>query len=951
MPKMAAPSFTLPPPPPLEIHGADKWRKFKRAWASYSLATELDKKPEPVQVATLLTVIGEEAREVFSTFTGWAEEGDDAKIGPVLQKFEQYCQPHRNIPFERYCFNRRVQEPGETYDQYRTALRKLAEGCDFHTITPDEILRDRLVFGIRDSKARERLLREPGLTLARADEICHAAECTMKQLKVVEEGDVATVNAVRTEREPHEEGSENTRTRECWNCGRRHEYHKKELCPAYGKVCNKCHKRNHFAAKCRGGSSMKSIKAVEDPEGEIFQTQISTRTLDDSNFVTLKLQSGNYLRFQADTGAQCNVVPLHIYKEATKDVNLVNVMPLRTPIKAYGGTTLPVVGSVLLKVQRGNVQYKLDCKLVDHRGIRPLLGRKACLGMKIVSYLDNDKLNKPNTNGCFVFTLEDTDLISIEHLKEKYPKVFGKGIGLLDGHYHIRLDPKAQAVQHPPRRVPVPLRDSLKKTLDDLEDQGILAPVTKPTPWISSMVVVPKKNGTLRICLDPKDLNKAILREHFPLPTIEDVATRLHGARVFTILDVSKGFWHITLDEPSSFLTTFNTPFGRYRWKRMPFGICSAPEVFQRRMHELIEGLQGVEVVADDFVTVGCGETMEAALKDHDKNLEAFLQRCENAGIKLNPEKVKLRMKEVPFIGHVATEKGLCVDPNKVRAICEMPPPQNVAALQRLLGLAQYLSKFLPHLSDMTKPLRELTGKETEWVWDHPQQQALDTLKRAVTNTPVLRYYNLEEEVTLQCDASQHGLGAALLQKGQPVAYASRALTPTETRYAQIEKELLAIVFACDHFNVYIYGRKDVHVETDHQPLEAITRKPLNSAPERLQRMLLRLQKYNLQIKYKKGQQMYLADTLSRAYLEESHSCKEVQELEEIDLTTSLAISAEKLQRIRHISANDPILQELSKNIQQGWPASKTDAPEFECAYYDFQDELMVQNELVFKGQ
>ena len=148
-------------------------------------------------------------------------------------------------------------------------------------------------------------------------------------------------------------------------------------------------------------------------------------------------------------------------------------------------------------------------------------------------------------------------------------------------------------VQHPPRRVPVPLRNILKETLDDLVQQNILAPVQKPTPWISSMVVVPKKDGKLRICLDPRDLNRAIRREHYPLPTIEDVATRLHGAKVFTVLDVRKGFWHVELDEEASFLTTFNTPFGRYRWKRMPFGICSAPEVFQRRMQELIEGLHG----------------------------------------------------------------------------------------------------------------------------------------------------------------------------------------------------------------------------------------------------------------------------------------------------------------------------------------------------------------------
>ena len=177
--------------------------------------------------------------------------------------------------------------------------------------------------------------------------------------------------------------------------------------------------------------------------------------------------------------------------------------------------------------------------------------------------------------------------------------------------------------------MPVALRDRLKKTLDLLVEQDILAPVTEPTPWISSMVAVPKSDGRLRICLDPKDLNQAIQREHYPLPTIEEIATRLHGAKVFTVLDVRNGFWHVPLDQESSLLTTFNTPFGRYRWKRMPFGISFAPEVFQRRMHEVIEGLEGVEVVADDFVTVGFGDTEEEAIANHDQNLEAFLQRCE----------------------------------------------------------------------------------------------------------------------------------------------------------------------------------------------------------------------------------------------------------------------------------------------------------------------------------
>ena len=172
----------------------------------------------------------------------------------------------------------------------------------------------------------------------------------------------------------------------------------------------------------------------------------------------------------------------------------------------------------------------------------------------------------------------------------------------------------------------------------------------------------------------------------------------------------------------------------------------------------------------------------------------------------MNSDKLQLRMKEVPFIGHVATGEGLRADPSKVRAIREMPPPENVAGVQRILGMSQYLSKFLPRLSDITKPLRDLTRQDAEWIWDELQQSAFECLKQAVSATPVLRYYNLKEDVTIQCDASQRGLGVALLQGGRPVTYASCTLTDKEVNYAWIEKELLVIVFACEKFDAYIYG-------------------------------------------------------------------------------------------------------------------------------------------------
>ena len=378
---------------------------------------------------------------------------------------------------------------------------------------------------------------------------------------------------------------------------------------------------------------------------------------------------------------------------------------------------------------------------MDNIDIRPILGRKACLGMSIIQYMDNDELHKPEVGNASVYTMKSASASGLNKadIIRQFPRVFAEEVGQLEGEYHIKLDTTIFPVQHAPRRVPVAQRDQLKAELDKMTEQGIITPVTAPTPWVSSLVVVPKKNGMLRLCLDPKDLNKAVQREHYPLPTIEDIATRLHGAKVFTKLDVRSGFWHITLDQASSYLTTFNTPFGRFRWRRMPFGIRSAPEVFQRRMHELIEGMPQVEVIADDFVVVEKGNTIEEANNDHDKNLVAFLRLCDEKGLKLNTEKLMLRQPEVSFIGHIATGEGLKVDPSKVKAIREMPAPTDIAGVQRMLGLAQYLGKFLPHLSDITKPLRELTQQDVEWAWDEPQKMALKSLKDAVTRTPLLQ--------------------------------------------------------------------------------------------------------------------------------------------------------------------------------------------------------------------
>ena len=356
------------------------------------------------------------------------------------------------------------------------------------------------------------------------------------------------------------------------------------------------------------------------------------------------------------------------------------------------------------------------------------------------------------------------------------------------------------------------------------------------------------------VCLDPKDLNTAIKGSHYPLPTVDDVTSRLTKAKVFSVM--KSGFWQVKLSESSSFYTTFNTPFGRFRWLQMPFGLSSAPEVWQGKMNEAVEGLRGVEVIGDDFLVCGFGDTVADAVLDHDQNLTAFLERCGKLNLTLNPQKVKLRLSEVPFMGHLLTANGIVTDPNKVRAIKDMPTPTDVISLKRFRGMVNYLSKFLPNLSSVSEPLRRLEAKDAEWCWLPVHDAAVQKIKSLVCDSPVLKFYDVRQPVTVESDALLSGLCVTLLQGGQPVAFVSRALTPTEGGYTQIEKELLSVVFACERLDTYLYGRDTVHVKTDHQPLEAICKKDLASAPKRLQRMLLRLQQYNIDLKYQKGENM-----------------------------------------------------------------------------------------------
>ena len=269
-----------------------------------------------------------------------------------------------------------------------------------------------------------------------------------------------------------------------------------------------------------------------------------------------------------------------------------------------------------------------------------------------------------------------------------------------------------------------------------------------------------KPNGQIRVCIDPKDLNQVLRRSHYPNPTIDEILPELSRAKVFSTVGTKNGFWHVELDDDSSRLATFNLPFGQFCWLCLPFGLCTAPEEFQRRLIHALESLKGVHTIHDDILVFGEGSTENEALVDHDQNLRSLMQRCCEQNVKLNKAKVKLQCEEVPFLGHLITKDSLKADPAKIRAVLEMPIPTDVASVRRFIGFTNYLSKFLPCLSDVCEALQKLALPGVEWFWTNLHDGVVQQVKRLVNNAPVLKYFDSTKGITLQCDASDKVLGA-----------------------------------------------------------------------------------------------------------------------------------------------------------------------------------------------
>ena len=409
--------------------------------------------------------------------------------------------------------------------------------------------------------------------------------------------------------------------------------------------------------------------------------------------------NGSDIQYKIDTGAQCNVLPKVVYNQLLDRPKL-----KKTSVKlsAYNGTEIPVSGKCLAKIKHKNTVTHVLFIVADTKS-SPILGLKTSSNLNLIK-----RIMKIDSHAQDYF--------------DTYGDCFGE-LGILPGVYHIVTDPNVPPVVNTPRRIPIAMMDSLKRELQRMENLDVIEHVTEPSDWVNSLVVVEKPNGHLRICLDPRHLNRAIKRQHLQLPTAEEIIAKMSGAKFFTKLDASSGYWQIKVDQESSKLLTFTTPFGRYRFKRLPYGIHSASEIFQASVANIISDIEGASNSQDDIII--WGKTREEL---HERTIQV-LEAIRKNGMKLNPTKCIFARTELIFLGHKVTGSGVKPDPSKISAIIDMPIPSTVKELQRFMGMVNYLGKFFPSLSKVSEPLRKLLEKDAIWSLEKPQLEPSKSLK------------------------------------------------------------------------------------------------------------------------------------------------------------------------------------------------------------------------------
>ena len=1081
--------LTQPDKLDLSVDRGASFRAWKTRWTDFCTLSGLSSQRKKVQLAMLRSCLSDDTIRIVENMG--LSESEQSDISVIVERLERHAVGQVSQVMQRRAFNLRIQQAGESFDDYVTCLRDLSQDCGFCNSCRDSLIRDRIVVGICDSTVIRRLCAIQNLTLDEAIQICRSEECAARDASKITDSEagpgVAAARRGRSAGPPPGavgRGSRDQRSgRDVTDCGRpgsrpaptqprwpapgpaadrrsrdrpadacrrcgRARCRGETSCPAFDSECFRCGDYGHWGRVCdrRPQRSRTRANAVSfDNDGTMdSNTQISTVTVNSACYrsapmVQVDVSGTQRRRVRAlpDTGADISLAGPEFAEIFGPD----RITPPSVHPTVVDGRDCKTIGMLKVRIRLGKIEVADQIHIVP--GVNRLI-----LSWQTTQRLGLIPPDYPQQRNVLVDADEDVSAASAtcdrdrsclqeQHLptpcpalKEKagksqlaleepsggsysareersgapqteqevqsgapqteqeeqggtlqppaarqlnaplnqlvkdYSDVFCEKINMMPGEqFKINLVEGAQPhAVHAPRRIPFALREPLKKELDKLERDGMIVPVTAPTEYCAPIVVAPKKDGGIRMCIDFTKLNKSVRRELYQSNTPAECVASIvsSAAKWFSVFDAAKGYHQCPLEEQSRPLTTFITPFGRYMWTRAPFGISSISEFFNRRMDECFRDIPGIQRVVDDVLI--CGATKE----ELDGRVRLFLDRCRARGVTLNMKKAQHMQPEVRFAGFMVTPDGYRMDPDLLRAIAAFPAPRTLTDLRSFFGLVNQVAPFSEEVAHHLEPLRHLLSTKRSFSWDSCHQVAFDAARLALSSTRTLAYFDPTRPTLLSTDASRlHGLGFILQQK-QPdgewrvIQAGSRSLTDAETRYATIELELLAVAWAVSRkCRLFLNGMQHFDILTDHRPLiNILNSKNMDEIENpRLQRLRERISMYNFSAAWRRGKDHQAADALSRSPVESPTTEDELAEDNSAVGVSTVICSALKaantdlrIDDVRRAADRDEEARQLLQTVLDGFPACKVDLPEIIRPYWAVQDRLTVEDGVVLCG-
>ncbi|UYV76695.1 K02A2.6-like [Cordylochernes scorpioides] len=796
----------------------------------------------------------------------------------LVQRIKLHLAPRKKVIPQRCRFLKRIQLENESVSEYLRELRHLAIYCTFGEML-EVMLRDRFVAGIKSESLQKKLLQEDDdVTLDRVFSIAVSFELAEQNAKELQDGLVAKMDIVPG-------GNRKNEARRGWQHG-----------PGMQRretICFRCGEKNsHLAPACphetkscfkcrRIGHLSRVCKTGKSvPDFGYAQDELIYSVQGDTD-AKINLHVDEYqLCFVVDTGSPVTLIPKTIYEKYWKDGKL---SPSYLRLRSFCGNPIKIVGERRVFVKEANQDLRLI--VVDEDISIFLLGREWLKGLN----------------------LDFSRLLNIRQA----------------------------------RSLPFSLKKKVENEIDGMVNEGILQPIEYAN-WAAPIVPVLKKDGSLRICGDFRcTANKAIELDKYPLPSIDEIFSKLSGNTVFSSLDLSRAYLQVRLSEEAKRVVNINTTKGLFAFKRLPYGVAVAPNKFQREMDNLFADMSGVACYIDDILVAGKDH------RDHEQKLELVFKRLQEKGLRLNKDKCKFAVNAVEYLGFkIDKKKGLHPISSKIEAVVEAPEPTNVSQLRSFIGLLMYYSRFIRNIADILAPFYHLLKNNSKWNWTGEHRILFAKCKALLTNESVLAHYDATRELVLACDASSYGLGVVLSHRNDrkeetPIAFASRTLTEAERRYSQLEKEALSIIFGCEKFRQYLLGREFVLI-TDNRPLMHIfsPQKPIPiCAASRIKRWSLKLSAFKYTVEFRKTYDNGNADALSRLPL----VSKTTESLDE-DQVLLLRKRSEvpfSFQDVAFETRRDKLLSIVLRNVRENnWQIPKVSQENPLYSYYRIKDEL-----------